>query len=150
MRHDEIRRFDDVVAVQNQIQVEGPRRTRVGPLAAKSLLDVEQRDEQISRGQASSPPPPPRSESRLFADADRRRVVKARRPQRVDEGAQRFERGAQIAVAIAEIAPECDGDRGNGLYSCQRVGRTAPTRSAPAVRRPMTSSRPEAACSNRR
>jgi len=47
MRYDEISRIDDVVVVQDQIQIERARGTRKRSLAAQSLLDVEQSDEQI-------------------------------------------------------------------------------------------------------
>ena len=56
MRHDQIRRLDDVVAVQDQIQIERPWRTRVGPLAAESLLDIEEQREQTpARSSVVSP-----------------------------------------------------------------------------------------------
>jgi hypothetical protein len=150
MRHDQIRRLDDVIAIEDQIQIKGTWCTWVGALAAKSFLDIEEQREQLSRGERRLPRRDRIQEDRLFADADGRRVVKARRSKRLDVGAQRLDCGAQSGVTISEIAAERDRDPGNGSYSCQRAGRTAPTRVDPAVRRPMTSSRPAPACSNRR
>ena len=73
------------------------------------------------------------------------------------EGCERGNRRAQIAFAIAQIAAQRDRDARHvltvltlDLYSCQRSGSTAPTRATPPVRRPSTSSKPAAACSNSR
>jgi hypothetical protein len=49
MRHDEIRRIDDVVTVEDQIQIERARRAGKRPLTTKSLLDVEQCREDLAR-----------------------------------------------------------------------------------------------------
>jgi hypothetical protein len=49
MRHDEIRRIDDVVTVEDQIQIERARRAGKRPLTTESLLDVEQCREDLAR-----------------------------------------------------------------------------------------------------
>jgi hypothetical protein len=51
MRHDEIGRVDDVVAVKNQIQIERARRAGERALATELLLDAEQRPQEFGRGQ---------------------------------------------------------------------------------------------------
>jgi len=150
VRHDETRCIDDFVVVQNQIQIECPRRTRVRAFATEALLDVEQRDENLSRRQRRLPHRRGVQENRLIADADRRRVMKARIPERRNVRPNRVKGRAQVGFAIAKVASKRNRDSGQVFYSCQRVGRTTPTRSAPIVRRPMTSSMPDAACSNRR
>jgi hypothetical protein len=94
MRYDEIRRVDNVVAVEDQIQVECSRRTGKRALAAQFLLDVEQSDEQIVRRKRRLPYCRCVEEDWLLADADGSRVVKTRGAKRLDGWAQRIERGA--------------------------------------------------------
>ena len=110
MRHDEISRIDDVVVVQDQIQIERTRGTWKRSLAAQSLLDVEQSDEQIVRRERRLPYCRRVEEGCLLADADGSRVVKTRDAKRLDEWAQRIERGAQIGFAMADVAAKRDRD----------------------------------------
>jgi hypothetical protein len=49
MWHDQTRLIDDVVAVENQIQIERARRAGKRALTAESLLDIEQRREDLAR-----------------------------------------------------------------------------------------------------
>ena len=42
MRHLKFRFDDDLVAEQNEIEIERPRRTAIRPLAAEVVLDLEQ------------------------------------------------------------------------------------------------------------
>src|SRR5262245_17931393 len=150
MWDDQIRRVDDLVVVQNQIEIERARRAGIWAGSATSLLDVEQHTKQVVRRERRLPHCGGGQEDRLVTHTDGSRVVEAGKAEGLNVRPQRVERGTEIAFAIAEIAAERDGDRWNRGYSCQRVGSTSPTRSAPAVRRPMTSSRPAAACSKRR
>jgi len=110
MRDNEISRIDDVVVVQDQIQIERTRGTRKRSLAAQSLLDVEQSDEQIVRRERRLPYCRRVEEGWLLADADGSRVVKTRDAKRLDEWAQRVECGAQIGFAVADVAAERDRD----------------------------------------
>jgi hypothetical protein len=110
MRYDEISRIDDVVVVQDQIQIERTRGTRKRSLAAQSLLDVEQSDEQIVGRQRRLPYCGGVEEDGLVAHADGSGVVKTRDAKRLDGWAQRIECGAQIGVAIADVAAKRDRD----------------------------------------
>ena len=110
MRYDEIRRVDDVVVVEDQIQIERSRRTGKRAFATESLLDVEQSDEQIVRRERRLPYCRRVEEGCLLADADGSRVVKTRDAKRLDEWAQRVECGAQIGFAVADVAAERDRD----------------------------------------
>ena len=110
MRDNEISRIDDVVIVQDQIQIERTRGTRKRSLAAQSLLDVEQSDEQIVGRQRRLPCGGGVEEDGLVADPDGSGVVKTRDAKRLDEWAQRIERGAQIGFAIADVATKRDRD----------------------------------------
>ena len=124
MRYGEIRRVDDVVSVKNQIEIERPRRARIGAFAAEPLLDAEQHGKQIVRRQRGLSNRRGVEKRRLIADADRCRVIEAGRSNLLDEGMERVERRTQVAVAIAEIAPEGDRDAGNGLLlpACRKHG----------------------------
>ena len=110
MRDNEISRIDDVVVVQDQIQIERTRGTRKRSLAAQSLLDVEQSDEQIVGRQRRLPYCGGVEEDGLVADADGSGVVKTRDAKRLDEWAQRIERGAQIGFAMPDVAAKRDRD----------------------------------------
>ena len=59
VRHDEPWLVEDVHPVENQIQVERPRRIRIGALAPELPLGLEQRLEERAR-RGPSPPPPRR------------------------------------------------------------------------------------------
>ena len=110
MRDNEISRIDDVVVVQDQIQIERTRGTRKRSLAAQSLLDVEQSDEQIVGRQRRLPYCGGVEEDGLVADADGSGVVKTRDAKRLDGWVHRIECGAQIGVAIADVAAKRDRD----------------------------------------
>jgi len=115
MRHDETWRVDHLIVIEDQIQVERTRRAGKRSLAAKFLLDVEQRGQQIARGQRGLPDRRRIEKDRLLTNTHRRCVVKAGCLERLDGGAQRLESRAEVRVAIAEIAAECDRDFDDGL-----------------------------------
>ena len=78
MRHDERRRLvDDRVAIENQIQIQRPWRTRKRPLSPEISFDGEQRVEECPRAQRRLPHRRRVQKNRLrTGDADWRRVVK--------------------------------------------------------------------------
>jgi hypothetical protein len=84
MRYDQIGRVDDVVAVEDQIQIERARRTGKRSLATESLLDVEQCDEEIVCRQRRLPYCYRVEKDWLLADAYRHSVVKTRCLERLD------------------------------------------------------------------
>jgi hypothetical protein len=153
MRDGQPRRVDDIAAVQDQVEVERPRRVRVRALAPETLLDVEQPRKQRVRVERRRADPRSIEKWRLVAaPADRDGVVKGRQPQIRDESAERVGRIVKAALPVSEVAAQGNGDRcgqagveASLFYSSQRVERTAPCRATPPVRRPRRSSNPDAA-----
>ena len=115
MRHDQICGLDDVAVVENQIQVERACRARIWALPTKLLFDVEQHGEQVVRREGRVPHRSRVEKHRLLTDANRRRLVEAGRANPLDGGLKCVESRAQVALAIAEIAPEGDSDARNDL-----------------------------------
>ena len=144
MRHPEARLLDHGIPIQDQIEIERAVRARVRTLAPESLLDLQEPLEKLPRRERRLPDRRRVQKSRLFADADGIRFVEFRRPEVCDRAGKSHQSIAQVALTVAKVASQ--GDR----YSIHLVGSTAPCRATPPVRRPRTSSNPEAACSNRR
>src|SRR5439155_9328224 len=78
MRHREAGLVDDAIPIQNEIEIERPRRAGERPLAAALALDRLQRFEELARGQAGLADDRAVQERRLDADADGLGVVPAR------------------------------------------------------------------------
>ena len=61
-------------------------------------------------------------EARLFADTDRRRVVIGRDHEAVQQPTEPPDSGIELALAIAEIAAERQGDRNGGAATGRASG----------------------------
>jgi len=99
------------VAIQDQVEVERAGRARIGPLAAEVPFDVEQRTEQIARGEGRCSDDGGVQKARLGTDADGLSVVERRHAQVGDVLAEGGDGVAEDPFAVALIAAERDGDR---------------------------------------
>lgn len=130
MRDVEIRLVDDLIAVQNEIEIERPRRAGVRTRTAETMFDLEEPGEQCPGRKRRAARRGGVQEARLVAHAHRIGVMERRDVQVVDRGGQLRQRLAQVSFPIAQIAAK--GDRNGSeetrfrLYSIQRVGSTAP------------------------
>lgn len=125
MRDDEPQLLDDVIAVENQIEVERTRRARVRAFAAQPSFDIEQRREEGGRRQRGVSDRGGVQESRLLPHAKGVGLVEGRHTQMRERGGECRDGLAQVPLAVTEIAPQGDGNRGRD-YSNQRVDSTAP------------------------
>ena len=109
---------DDVVAVENQIEIERARRHRVGPHPAPLFFDLQQAVQQIARRQLRQ------SRRRRRSDTDRARrrrptgsvSMNGRTLMSARSIVQRIDGVFEMRAPIAEIAAQCDGahaGRGN-------------------------------------
>ena len=110
MRHGEVRLFDDLIAVHDQIEVERTRRARVRALTTEGLLDLEKPGEQGAGRKRRAARRGGVQKARLGIHPDRVGVVEGRYTQIIDGGRERGQRLAQVALPIAKIAPKRDGN----------------------------------------
>ena len=110
MRDVELQLVDDLIAVQNQIEIERPRRAGVRTLTAEMMFDVEEPGEQCAGRKRRAARRSGVQEARLVAHSHRIGVMEGRDAQIVDRGRQCRQRLAQVALPIAQIAAERDGN----------------------------------------
>ena len=127
MRHHQARLGQPFVAIQNQIEVQcsrGPGRRPPAPILA---LDLQQPVEQCSRRQTRVADDDAIQVARLVANADRCGVEPTGSSEIGEVRAETADREGEMGLAIAEIAPERDRDRGRRRYCpVQRAPMTMP------------------------
>ena len=101
MRDAEVRLVDDLVTVQNQIEVERPRRARPRARTAEMLFDVESPGQTVAGRKRRSARRGGVQEARLSTHSDRIGFMERRDTQVVDRGRQFRQRPAQMAFPIA-------------------------------------------------
>jgi len=123
MRDDEARLVHARLAVQDQIQIQGPGRARPWPLPAERALDLEQAVQHRAGRQVGTADGHTIQEPRLIADADRRGLDPGRMPEVGEEFAEAADAEGERRLAVADVAAERDGDAG---------GRATPPSGCPA------------------
>jgi len=101
----EVRFLDDLIPVQNQIEIERPRRARMRPRTAVLTLDIEEAGEEVTSRQRGAARCGGVQELGLITHANRISNVECRDTQAPDRGRQIRQRDAKIAFSIAQIAP---------------------------------------------
>src|SRR5262249_11918982 len=105
---------DLLVPVEEQIEVESPRSLsrNAAAVAAKRLLDLEQRNQQGSRREAGFELDDPVEEAWLVDVADGVGVPQGRHPHngRLREAAETADGGSERSLAVAEVRAEADED----------------------------------------
>jgi hypothetical protein len=108
--NDEVAFIHDEVTVQDQVEIESARGTRVRSFTAESSFDVEERVEEVAGGQARKARRSGIQKSRLIADTNGIRFVKsgyAELLQVLVEGDDGF---TQQTLAVTQVAAESDRD----------------------------------------
>jgi len=125
VRDDQSRFVDDVIAKQDEIEIERARRVDVRPLPVAGALDGEQRVEQRPRRGRGHADDRRIQEARLRAgNADGIGFVIAGYLEIVEQQPEPGNCEVEVRAPIAEIAAERDcSDR---AYSIHRVARTSP------------------------
>ena len=110
MRHDETRLVDHFVAVQNQIEIEGSRRTRIRSRPAKITFDGKKPIEELTCPEIDIAYYRAIEDRRLPFFADVIGLVKRRDPHVLYERGQRGNGPEQVGLPIAYVAAERDRD----------------------------------------
>lgn len=148
VRNVNIRLFDDLSPVQNQIDIERPRRTRIRPRTAvltfhlkEPIKQVECRQRRAARGSGIEKP-------RLLRHANRVRIMECGNSKLRDRGRQIVQRPAQAALPIAQVAAQrqCNSSHRGYPNDPRNVGRAEPTPSSVLVRRRPGAQRRRYAC----
>ena len=127
MRHHQARLGQPFVPIQNQIEIQRSRGPGGRPLTPLLALDFQQPVQQGSRRQAGVADDDPIQVARLIADADRSGVEPGGATEVGKQAGQSVDRQGEMRFTIAEIAPECDRDRGARRYCpVQRAPMTMP------------------------
>ena len=127
MRHHQARLGQPFVPIQNQIEIQRSRGPWGRPPAPILTLDFQQPVEQRPRRQARVADDDPIQVAGLIADADRSGVEPGGATEVGKQAGQSVDREGEMRFAIAEIAPECDRDRGARRYCpVQRAPMTMP------------------------
>jgi hypothetical protein len=114
---DEVAFIHDEVAIQDQVEIESARGTRVRSFTAKPSFDVEERVEEVAGGQAGEARRSGIQKARLIADTNGIGFVKsgyAELPQVLVEGGDGF---TQQTLPVTQVAAESDRD-GDCRQSC--------------------------------
>jgi hypothetical protein len=96
----------DPVAVQDQVEIQSPRRSRVRSFTAEPSFDVEERLKEVAGGQAREACRGGIQKSRLLADTNGIGFVKSRYPELLQvlrEGGDGF---TEQTLAVTQIAAE--------------------------------------------
>jgi hypothetical protein len=133
MRQDQSGFVTDDRAKQDQIEVEGPRGARVGPLAASLPLDGQEGVQQLALREVRLPHRRGiQKPGRFDGHSNRRRLADRRYAKIGKQRPEAAEPELEVGLAISEVRTERDRSdysitqRVN--YSIQRVGSTSPIR----------------------
>src|SRR5207237_2564652 len=119
MRHSKPRLVDDLIACENEVEIECPRRIRARARATVALFDSEKRVEQLARrARRAADARGVQIEGIVFqARADRRRFDQERQREFRKDAADLVSRGENGLASVSKIASEGDRDRTFGLPS---------------------------------
>ena len=115
MRHLEFLFADPLVPVKHQVQIQRARGAGKGAGPAPLALDLEQRAQQVARGQRRVADDDGAEEPWLITDANGRRVEPRGLPEILEDDPQPVRRKGEMRLAIAKITAERDGGEGRGL-----------------------------------
>ena len=112
----EVRRFNNLIPIQNQVEIESPWRAGMRSRTTVLMLDREEPGEKIPSRQRRVACCSCVEELGLIAHTDRIGDEKRRDPQPADRGRQLRQRDAQVAFPIAQVAAQRKPD---GNHRCQ-------------------------------
>ena len=102
---------DDLVPVEEDVEVDGPRSVTPGRLPSQALLDPLDERQELEGTEEGRPPQGHVQEAGLVGDVRRLRLVDGRDRLDVDLGAELLERLGEVGLPVAEVRAEPEVDR---------------------------------------
>jgi len=116
MRDDDVRFINRHIAIQDEVEIECPRRIGGGANPAELPLYVEERIKQLARHEGGDTSRGGIEESRLVRNSDGSRVVQRRHAHVVEVGRERGNCVAKGALSVTQVATQSDRDASPSNY----------------------------------